>query len=213
MGLNEIIKIGDKIKSYRKNLKLTQADMAHKLNIPRSTYAHYENNTREPDIDILNEIAKTLNVDITDLISYEFEEKMNAEVSKDIDNIMKKYPKHKEKILDIRRTMDNIIIAEFYKAVTFKDNKITNKTLSNNLELYRELIWTIFEFSNESFIANSNIIENKDFYKLYSEKDKKIKTINDILDKIFTNYLIRYGLVDDGPKESDLKFDRDPNLP
>lgn len=68
LGLNEIIKIGDKLKSYRKNLKITQAEMATKLNLPRSTYANYENNTRELNTETLNKIAVVLGVTIGDLV-------------------------------------------------------------------------------------------------------------------------------------------------
>lgn len=71
MGLNEIIKIGDRIKSYRKKLKITQEQMAEKIGLPRSTYAHYENNTREPSSDILIKIADILDCKLYDLISVE----------------------------------------------------------------------------------------------------------------------------------------------
>lgn len=87
MGLNEIIKIGDKIKYYRKNLKITQAEMAAKLELPRSTYAHYENNTREPSTEILDKIANILGISKFDLLYdidklkeqlYEVENKSNS---------------------------------------------------------------------------------------------------------------------------------------
>lgn len=98
MGLNELIKIGDRIKSYRKNLKLTQAEMADKLNLPRSTYAHYENNTREPKGEILKNIADILGVSEFDLIydrsklSYELDEYEKKEF-KDKEDHKKLYEK------------------------------------------------------------------------------------------------------------------------
>lgn len=205
--------LSDNIKKARESLKISQRELGRRINKTGQFISLIEQGKNKPSLDVLEKIAEALEVTPNDLISYEFEEKMNAEVSKDVDNIIKKYPKQKEKILDIRRYIDNIIIDEFYKAVTFKDTKTTSKTLSNNLGLYRELIWTIYELSNGGFAGNSKLIENKDFYKLYNKKDEEIKKINDILDKIFKNYLIRYGLVEDEPKESDLKFNRDPNLP
>ena len=69
MGLNDFIIIGDKLKEIRKDLGLTQAQMAEKLNIPRSTYANYENNTREPNTETLKKISSILNKDIFDLIT------------------------------------------------------------------------------------------------------------------------------------------------
>lgn len=68
MGLNELIKIGTIIKKYRKQSKLTQAQMAVKIKIPRSTYANYENNTREPTSDTLMEIADVLGQNVFSLI-------------------------------------------------------------------------------------------------------------------------------------------------
>ena len=69
MGLNEIIKIGDNIKKYRKEkLKITQEKMAEKVGLKRSTYANYENNTREPDLKTINKIAQTLGVAINQLV-------------------------------------------------------------------------------------------------------------------------------------------------
>lgn len=71
MGLNEIIKIGENIKLYRKKINLTQAEMAENLRIPRSTYAHYENNTREPNKDTISKIAELLGVSVNNLMGYE----------------------------------------------------------------------------------------------------------------------------------------------
>ncbi|MGH4140745.1 helix-turn-helix domain-containing protein [Clostridium sp.] len=68
MGLNEIIKVGNTIKKNRKLLNLTQEQMATKLNVPRSTYANYENNTREPSAETLDKIAAILGVNILNLI-------------------------------------------------------------------------------------------------------------------------------------------------
>lgn len=69
MGLNEIVKIGDKIRKYRKDSGLTQKEMALKLGIPYSTYSNYENNNRTPNIDVIYCIADILNVDVNDFFS------------------------------------------------------------------------------------------------------------------------------------------------
>lgn len=62
------MKIGDKIKSRRIELKMTQRALAKKLKIPYSTLANYENNYREPNIETLNKIANALEVSTFDLI-------------------------------------------------------------------------------------------------------------------------------------------------
>lgn len=59
--------IGENIKKYRKALNISQKDLANKLNMPISTLANYENDHREPNIDVLNKIASVLGVTINDL--------------------------------------------------------------------------------------------------------------------------------------------------
>lgn len=68
MRLNDIIKIGDKIKIYRKQKHISQKKMAEILKIPYSTYSNYENNNRTPTADILKKIADALGITVNDLI-------------------------------------------------------------------------------------------------------------------------------------------------
>ncbi|MFL2099727.1 helix-turn-helix domain-containing protein [Desemzia sp. FAM 24101] len=46
-----------KLKELRKSKRLTQGEMAEILEIARTTYANYEQGTREPDNKILNKLA------------------------------------------------------------------------------------------------------------------------------------------------------------
>ncbi|MCD5324743.1 helix-turn-helix domain-containing protein [Pontibacillus sp. HN14] len=59
--------IGQKLKYLRQREKLTQGELAEKLNISRGTYAHYELGKRNPDYETLNKIANFYNVS-TDFI-------------------------------------------------------------------------------------------------------------------------------------------------
>ena len=63
MGNNNI-NIGSLLKEIRLSNNLTQDEFAKRLDIPRSTYANYENSKREPSIEILNLISKEFKVDI-----------------------------------------------------------------------------------------------------------------------------------------------------
>lgn len=65
MGLNEILKIGDKIRMMRKKQGLTQKEAAKALKIPYSTYSNYENNNRTPSMETLYMIAEFFEVDLT----------------------------------------------------------------------------------------------------------------------------------------------------
>lgn len=59
--------IGDNIKKYRKQNKITQTELANKLNKSLRTIQKYENNDITPSISILNDIASALNITINDL--------------------------------------------------------------------------------------------------------------------------------------------------
>ncbi|MCB4304784.1 helix-turn-helix transcriptional regulator [Clostridioides difficile] len=69
MGINDFVKLGDKLKSIRNKLGLTQAEMADKLNLKRSTYANYESNKREPNSETLNQICDILGISFLDIFS------------------------------------------------------------------------------------------------------------------------------------------------
>ena len=56
------------LKILRKELNLTQENLADKLNISRSGYAHYESGDRKPSIDILIIIADFYNVSLDYLV-------------------------------------------------------------------------------------------------------------------------------------------------
>ncbi|MGN0290923.1 MAG: helix-turn-helix domain-containing protein [Lachnospiraceae bacterium] len=81
MGVNEYVKIGEKIKRARKASGLTQREMAKKLGLAYSTYSNYENNHREPDLDTINKICAILGID-KDALFYDFLSTDEIEFSK-----------------------------------------------------------------------------------------------------------------------------------
>lgn len=56
--------LGERLTRLRKEKKLTQESLSKKLNIPRTTYAGYESNRREPDIDTLLKLANFFDVSL-----------------------------------------------------------------------------------------------------------------------------------------------------
>ena len=60
--------VKDKIIYYRKELGLTQAEVADMLNISRSTYAYYEGKAPRIPAEVLNELAKILKVKPEDFL-------------------------------------------------------------------------------------------------------------------------------------------------
>ena len=61
--------IGSNIKQIRKEKRLTQSDLAKKINKGLRTVQKYESDDINIPIDVLKDIAKTLDVELTDLIS------------------------------------------------------------------------------------------------------------------------------------------------
>ncbi|WP_101696657.1 helix-turn-helix domain-containing protein [Clostridium minihomine] len=50
----------ERLKNQRKEKGFTQITISEKLGIGRSTYAHYERGSREPDLEMLKKIATIL---------------------------------------------------------------------------------------------------------------------------------------------------------
>lgn len=75
MGINDYIQIGSKIKKLRIEKGISQRDMARMLNLSYSTYSNYENNHREPSMEIIEKAAEILGVTIPELTNTVFSEK------------------------------------------------------------------------------------------------------------------------------------------
>ncbi len=83
--------IGEKIKNFRKNNKLTQIELAKKSNISRSYLADIENDRYNPSLDTLKAIANSLNVNLSDIVSEESnsDTELNQRDKKSITNDLK----------------------------------------------------------------------------------------------------------------------------
>lgn len=73
------IKIGKFIQEKRKGKKLTQSELAEKLNISDRAISKWENGICMPDVGTIPEICKILNITINDLFSGEVVDMKNNE--------------------------------------------------------------------------------------------------------------------------------------
>ena len=79
------IKIGAFIKELRKEKRLTQEQLAEKLNVSGRTVSRWETGTNMPDISLLTELAEFFDVSITEIIDGERKsENMNEEVKETV---------------------------------------------------------------------------------------------------------------------------------
>lgn len=70
MGINEYIKIGNRIRQLRLEKGYSQKEMAALAGISYTTYSNYENNNREPSMKQIEKIATALNMTIDDLLGH-----------------------------------------------------------------------------------------------------------------------------------------------
>ena len=77
-------KIGDFIKKKRKEKKLTQKELAEKLEITDRAISKWERGISCPDISLLKDLCKILEIDINELLSGKELEKVSKEESEDI---------------------------------------------------------------------------------------------------------------------------------
>ncbi len=66
-------KIAENIKFYRKELGLTQGQLAEKLNGKKSLISNYENGYSTPDIFTLCKLAEIFDITLDELVEYEKE--------------------------------------------------------------------------------------------------------------------------------------------
>lgn len=62
------ILLGVRLRQLRKARKLTQEDVAHQIGVARTTYAMYEQNSREPDNETLQKLADFFQVSVDYLL-------------------------------------------------------------------------------------------------------------------------------------------------
>ena len=100
MGINQYIKIGSKIKKARISKGIRQKDMAGELGLSISTYSNYENNYREPKLDVVERICDVLDMTIDELMDFPIDDseyrKDNSSAQNNIieqnpDNIPRRY--------------------------------------------------------------------------------------------------------------------------
>lgn len=120
MGINEVVKIGNRIRKFRTKKGLSQKEMATLTGIPYSTYSNYENNNREPSLEQLNKIANVLGISLQNLV---FQGSIYTEMNIDTDEEATLYLgiiSNLEKM-----NIDGIAETERYTKYLLSDNRYT----------------------------------------------------------------------------------------
>lgn len=82
--------IGDRIKKFRKENKLTQIELAKSANISRSYLADIENNRYNASVDVLKSIATALDISLVEILDDSTNNTLTTKDNKSITNDLKK---------------------------------------------------------------------------------------------------------------------------
>lgn len=74
------MKVGENLRKYRRERKLSQKEVAEKLNVTRQVISRWECDLTIPDIQILQQLAKLYEVDMEELLQEESSAVKNEEI-------------------------------------------------------------------------------------------------------------------------------------
>lgn len=147
--------IGDNIKNLRVKTGLSQAELAEKLYITSQAISKWENNTSQPDINLLPDLASIFGVNIDDLFSYS-DDKTYSKI---------------ENMIEIQNNMDN---EAFVKAEKFLLEKLKSKA-----DDYRanSLLGDLYIFYSANLRAKA-VFYGKKAFDLNPNSNFDLNTIN-----------------------------------
>ena len=146
--------LGDKIKLYRENKKMTQNDIANTLDVSPATVSKYESGALEPNIESLKRLAELFEVSIDELLNDE-------EGKFDISKI---------NVLDILREQKEIklkgnLYHQTQVSFAYNTNHIEGSTLTEDQTRYIFETNTIL-FEGDTIAKVDDILETANHFKL-----------------------------------------------
>lgn len=123
----------NRMQELRKNMGLSQTEVAEMLSIPKSTYWDYENSEREPSYEVLIRIANFFKVPLDYLLEREFSE-TGASISPEDLEILKKYQSLSPKRQELIHLILNF---EFENSQNSEQN---NSEILSNISMEQNLI-------------------------------------------------------------------------
>ncbi|NFI58078.1 helix-turn-helix transcriptional regulator [Clostridium botulinum] len=119
--------LGLKIKTLRKEMKLTQADLAKKVSISRSYLADIERNRYNPSVDTLTNIAKGLGISLSKLV----DENTTNEKNVDKKTIENNFPIIPEKFTDPEEARTYVMKHQIFAYGGFYPEKMSDEDILN----------------------------------------------------------------------------------
>ena len=192
--------IGDNIKKYRKQNKISQAKLSELIGKSKSSIEKYEANKITPSISVLNDIASALNITINDLTNQnkhglqahvKSKQALNGytykPVNNDIIQLDANNPNHMDML--INSYASNMSYDEL---ITHKNKMDYSKELDNQIPLRDKLDSKQLELLYISKLNDlKNIIETqermiKQLEEMNNLRDKRIEQLSKLNDKLFS---------------------------
>ncbi|MBQ9298091.1 MAG: Fic family protein [Clostridia bacterium] len=177
--------LGDKIKLYRENKKMTQNDIANTLDVSPATVSKYESGALEPNIESLKRLAELFEVSIDELLNDE-------EGKFDISKI---------NVLDILREQKEMklkgnLYHQTQVSFAYNTNHIEGSTLTEDQTRYIFETNTIL-FEGDTIAKVDDILETSNHFKL-------VDYMLDVADKKLTEKMIKeyHKILKDGTSDS-----------
>lgn len=177
--------LGNKIKSYRENKKMTQNEVASILNVSPATMSKYESNALEPSIGSLKKLAEIFEISVDELIKTE-------EHKFDISKI---------NILDILREQKDMNL----KGNLYHNTQITFAYNTNHIEgsqLTEDQTRYIYE--TNTLLTEKNTITNLDDILETTNHFKLVDYMLDVADQELTEEMIKefHKILKEGTSDS-----------
>ena len=175
--------LGDKIKLYRENKKMTQNDIADILEVSAGTVSKYESGSLEPSIESIKRLAELFGISIDELLKEE------------------KFDISKVNVLDILREQKEMklkgnLYHQTQISFSYNTNHIEGSTLTEEQTRY------IFETNTILFESNT-IAKVDDILETYNHF-KLVDYMLDVADKKLTEKMIKefHKILKDGTSDS-----------
>ena len=164
--------LGDKIKLYRENKKMTQNDLADILEVSAATVSKYESGALEPSIESIKRLAELFEISIDELLN---DEKDKFDISK-------------INVLDILREQKEMklkgnLYHQTQVSFAYNTNHIEGSTLTEEQTRYIFETNTIL-FEGDTIAKVDDILETANHFKL-------VDYMLDVADKKLTEKLIK----------------------
>ncbi len=181
--------LGEKIKLYRENKKMTQNDIADILKVSSATISKYESGALEPNIESLKKLAELFEISIDELLN---DEKEKFDISK-------------INILDtLREQKDMKLKGNLYHqtqvSFAYNTNHIEGSTLTEDQTRYIFETNTIL-FEGDTIAKVDDILETSNHFKL-------VDYMLDVADKELTEKMIKefHKILKDGTSDSRVEW-------